>query len=332
MEAASRGECFAQMKMRGIAPMSVKEGGGRAGARPSHAGHLFCPSTLNSQPATRNGLKAVPYVLAVACVLLVIAGGLWWWMQRDGDIAPKRPEPPPKARPEKKVQMPTAAPILPTKEAPRKVVPKGTPMAERKPPKTYRDENGILRYEGGMRARDPERPHHIAKRLAHDPLNDPVFRTRPENEIAMLLTATPGDTVLSLRRYDDAFEAEFLKSLEYDIEVTEDDTPARAELKRAMSETKRELAERMKKGEKLGDILEETRSELRRLSEYRRNMEKMVAEAAQNPDNTERDVADFIEAANKMLTDNGMKPIRSGIVRKNLMMRARKQKKTGDAQ
>ena len=186
---------------------------------------------------------------------------------------------------------------------------------------------GVLRYEGGMRAPDPSRPRHSAKRLGPDPLNDPVFKTQPENEIAMLLTATPGDTILTLRRYDDVFEAEFMKSLEHDAEVTEDDTPARAELKRAMAETKRELAERMKNGEKLSDILRETRSELRRLSDYRRNLEKMVSEAARNPELAEQEVSDYLTAANKMLTENGMKPIKSGIVRKNLLMRLKNQQK-----
>ena len=120
-----------------------------------------------------------------------------------------------------------------------------------------------------------------------------------------------------------------METLGKDLEVTEEDTPARAELKRAMVEMKKELAERIKAGEKLGDILEEARSELRRLADYRRNLEKMVSEAARNPENTEQDVADIINAANKMLTDNGVKPLKSGIVRKNLLIHAKTQQKEG---
>ncbi len=309
IDAADRAAAIAACRARGIVPTAVTQGG-RAKSSPSRS------------PAWVKGVMAGVLVIAMA-------GGVWWWMSGRDDTRPpsEKPKKVKVAKPQKPDRKPVASPEpapAPETNVVRKVVPKGTPMSERTPPKTYRDERGILRYEGGMRARDPQRPHHVAKRLGPDPLNDPVFKTRSENEIAMLLTATPGDMILSIRRYDEAFEADFKKALEHDLEVTEDDTPARAELKRAMAETKKELAARIKAGEKLGDILEETRSELRRLADYRRNIEKMVSETTRNPEHTDQEVADFIAAANKMLTDNGMKPIKSGIMRKNLLMRARK--------
>ena len=318
VEAANRAACVAECRRRGVVPTGIREGrGGKGTASPNGA-------RSPSVPLTRRAA-----VLGV--VILTVVGGVWWWLMVQEDT--RTPvEKPTKTKVVKPVQnQPVARPAEPPKEEPpkeepRKIVPKGTPMSERKPPKTYRDERGILRYEGGARAPDPSRPHHVAKRMA-DSINDSVFKTRPENEIAMLLTATPGDTILTIRRYDETFEAEFMKSLEQNIEVTEDDTPARAELKRAMAETKKELAERIKKGEKLADILEETRSELRRLADYRRNLEKMVSEAARNPELADQEVADYLTAANKMLADNGMKPIKSSIVRKNLMIRARNHQK-----
>ena len=317
VQAADRTGCVAECRKRGIAPTKIVEGGKkRDGAQDARVGAVG-----DSKRTT------VRFVAAAVLIVAATTGGLWWWMQ-GREATPHRVEKPKSEKPvrvEKPVRQPVEKPQEPAKEEPRKIVPKGTPMSERRPQKTYRDERGVLRYEGGMRAPDPSRPRHSAKRLEADPLNDPVFKTRPENEIAMLLTATPGETIMSLRRYDDAFEAEFIKCLEHDVEVKEDDTPARAELKRAMAETKKELAERIRKGEKLADILQETRNELRRLADYRRNLEKMVSEAAQNPELAEQEVSDYLTAANKMLSDNGMKPIKSGIVRKNLLMRARKQ-------
>ena len=329
IDAASRAECVAECRKLGIAPTRIAEGGrsGKSATSPKSV-----PS--RAAGAGENGKRTTArWVAAAVLIAAAVAGGVWWWMA-GREVAAPRLEKPKAAKPVRTTEKPVRQtaekpqkPPEPPKEEPRKVVPKGTPMSERQPPKTYRDERGVLRYEGGMRAPDPSRPRHSAKRLGPDPLNDPVFKTQPENEIAMLLTATPGDTILTLRRYDDAFEAEFMKSLEHDVEVTEDDTPARAELKRAMAETKRELAERMKNGEKLSDILRETRSELRRLSDYRRNLEKMVSEAARNPELAEQEVSDYLTAANKMLTENGMKPIKSGIVRKNLLMRLKNQQK-----
>ena len=322
VEAANRAECVAECKRRGIMPLGIQEGqSGKSAASPKSRRRDGGSHSQQRVPLTRK-------VVILAVAVLVVAGGVWWLLAMRETTRPPVVKPAPakveKPVPRQPVAKPAAPPKEEPKEEPRKVVPKGTPMSERKPPKTYRDENGILRYEGGARARDPNRPHHVAQRLGPDPLNDPVFKTRPENEIAMLLTARPGDTILALCRYDDAFEAQFMSTLGHDLEVTEDDTPAHAELKRAMAETKKELAERIKNGEKLADILEETRSELRRLADYRRNMEKMVADAARNPENTEQDVADYLTAANKMLTDNGLKPIKSGIVRKNILMRVRK--------
>ena len=318
VEAVGRSEAVAALKAQGIVPIRVEAISGAKAQR---------RRPQNGESAVSR--RSAAYVLAAVFILLA-GGGLWWWLgggRGEPALPPEKPKSAATTMPPSVTPAQMAKPTPPQTVKPRKVLPKGTPMPERKPPKTYRDENGILRYEGGMRARDPERPHHVAKRLGPDPLNDTIFKTRPENEIAMLLTASPGDMVLSLRRYDDAFEAEFMKSLENDLEVTDDDTPATAELKRVMAETKKEIAERMKNGEKLGEILEETRSELRRLADYRRNMERMLAEAARNPENSERDVADFIDAANKILTENGMKPVSSGILRKNLIMRVKKQKK-----
>ena len=322
VEAASRAECVAECKRRGISPTAIREGRSAKSA-PKSVPHRGSGTSATS--STKHG----HYLAVAALCAAVLGGGLWWWFGREA-VQPAPVEKPTKPKvvkslPQPRPQVVTPAPP-PETNAVRKVVPKGTPMSERTPPKTYRDERGILRYEGGARAPDPTRPIHAAKRIV-DPINDSVFKTRPENEIATLLTAMPGETILALRRYDETFESEFMKSLENNLEVTEDDTPARAELKRAMVEMKKELAERIKAGEKLGDILEEARSELRRLADYRRNLEKMVSEAARNPESAEQDVADCLAAANKMLTDNGLKPIKSGIVRKNLIMRAKNQTK-----
>ena len=82
IEAASRAECFAQCKARGIAPLGVKEGrakrvgggdGGRAGARPSPTRKLF----------------TIRFYLFVA--IAALAAIAWWWFCRD-EAKPAEPK------------------------------------------------------------------------------------------------------------------------------------------------------------------------------------------------------------------------------------------------
>ena len=162
VEAANRAECVAECRRRGVVPTGIREGrGGKGTASPNGA-------RSPSAPLTRRAA-----FLAVA--VLAVVGGVWCWLTAREDTRPPV-EKPAKTKVVKPVQnQPVARPAEPPKEEPpkeepRKIVPKGTPMSERKPPKTYRDERGILRYEGGARAPDPSRPRHVARNFA-DPIN-----------------------------------------------------------------------------------------------------------------------------------------------------------------
>ena len=93
-------------------------------------------------------------------------------------------------------------------------------------------------------------------------------------------------------------------------------------MKKAMIDAKIEISDRMRQGEKLSDILEETRSELMRLSRIKRDIEKLVREETQNPDITEGEVTDYIAAANKLLEKEGIAPINgSSIIRNNILLK-----------
>ena len=128
--------------------------------------------------------------------------------------------------------------------------------------------------------------------------------------------------MIGMRRYDSRFESDYIKSLSTPIIVKDDDPPDVAAMKRAMIDAKIEISDRMRQGEKLSDILEETRSELMRLSKVKRDIERLVREETQNPNITEGEVADYIAAANKLLEKEGIAPINgSSIIRNNILLK-----------
>ena len=188
---------------------------------------------------------------------------------------------------------------------------------------TYRDERGILRYKGGLRVVDRDKKKaELLRPMNQYRSKTSIFKNRAEHEIARLLTMRPGQSMIGMRRYDSQFEADYAESLSAPIIVKDDDPPEVAEMKRAMIEAKIEISDRMRQGEKLSDILEETRSELMRLSRVKRGIEKLVRDEARNQNVTDADVADYITAANKLLEKEGIAPINgSSIIRNNILLK-----------
>lgn len=275
--------------------------------------------------STRKARPAIGRGIAAGLVVVVLGGAAAWFVLKG-----RTPEAKPEAGADKpsliKEVAPAAAPKAETNAVPAK-------------PKipTYRDERGILRYKGGLRAPDPTRPKVKPVKSGVDSKGNPLWKrsifTNPaEREICRLLTLEPGRPLIGTVLYNKRFEEAYKKSLETPIIVTEEDSPSDAALKRAMIDAKQEISDRMAKGEKLADILKESRSELERLAKYKRDVEKMVREESSREGVTENEAIDLVNAANKMLKENGIAPIRNGVLaRRNLMLkiqeRREKQKK-----
>lgn len=201
-------------------------------------------------------------------------------------------------------------------------------VVHEKPLLTYRDEKGVLRYKnGGARAFDPDAN---TKKINYgvDAEGNPIFKRSifknvAENEIARLITLRPGDSMIGTRRYDERFENEFKKSLETPIVVSKDDSPEDAELKKAMIAVKIEICDRLAEGEKLRDILNETKNELQRLARIKRNIRQEVLKQTTG-DMNEADVQTYIDAANILLEKEGIAPIKGDpILRRNLILQSK---------
>ena len=286
--------------------MSVKEGApkgtrkptGRTGVSPVHGGDR------TGQDAHSPSRSAVPYVLAVACVLL-IAGGAWWWMQRDGVIAPNQPETPKKSVLVKEVK-PAAAP-------------KTEPVATNRPPLTKEEKRAAqlkqIRDKYGDNIPEnlkpvvyflenpPQQTFHPARTKAS------IFKRRSEREIASMLMTEPGTWFMRKPTFDDRFDSDFRASLDEKIDITDEDSDEQKALKQAVIDTKAELAERMKTGEKPSDAMNAFAGSMYELGQYRRMLQDELGKIKRDASFSDRDVQEYVEAANKMLKEKGAKPI-----------------------
>ena len=174
--------------------------------------------------------------------------------------------------------------------------------------KTYVDEKGILRYEGGARVYKNRDKRKAIKVMQNDPF--PKLKHRSDYEIATLITVRPGGMLFGQVEYDDKFKESFINSLIDRNEPVEGDSEWDIELKAAIEETKKELLQRIKNGEDLGDILREAREESRRLASYKREIQSLIRETLGDENATENDVKDVIKAANQMLEEKGIEPFK----------------------
>ena len=137
-----------------------------------------------------------------------------------------------------------------------------------------------------------------------------AFDNYADREIAILLNAPPGAMRIgSSRPYDERFTRQFLKSLETPIIISPDDSEAVAALKKAVRETKIDLKIRYDNGEDIAKIMNDTNRQLQELALYRNDLRKLVLkESRETKDKDAR--KGLYEAANKMLAERGVEPLK----------------------
>lgn len=135
-----------------------------------------------------------------------------------------------------------------------------------------------------------------------------IFENRSDNEIAGILMANPGEAVVGTKRYDKWFEKQFLKSIETPIEVSPDDEPWQADLKKLVMQARLELKEAHDKGEDIAAIMSESRQQLQDLAKYKQSVKQIYAQNIKECA-TEQEVADLQKAVNVMLEEKGCAPM-----------------------
>ena len=174
VEAASRAECVAECRRRGITPTAIKEGG---------------KSRQDGGSPSQRRLTGNAAILA-AVVLAAIAGGMWWWIGGRGVTAlpekvPQKPkvEKPkddkPKAKPS--ASKPTATPA-PSAEAPAKEMYLGQEVVSR---------TSVTNADGSVRetVRTADGKLHGITHPA--PGSEPIFKNAADQAIAMALSVSP---------------------------------------------------------------------------------------------------------------------------------------------
>ena len=209
---------------------------------------------------------------------------------------------------------------------PAKVAKKAVPKAEEapkidpnaRPTKVGEVVNGYVLLPSGRLHR---RTGVITNSVANRPKGEyHIFKHDTDNEIACYLTIKPGEGPFGPRRYTGRFKQEFLDSLKTPIEITDEDTPYQAQLKRDVIDARKELKAALDRGEDIEQIILDTREELQDLSRYKMQVQSLFNETRLNECETEQDVEDLFDACNKMLEDKGIAPIKFGpITRRRIL-------------
>lgn len=173
--------------------------------------------------------------------------------------------------------------------------------------KTYRDERGILRYEGGLRV-PGQRP--TAKPIELGSHQPKIFRHSAEEHISWLIDMKIGEPIIGDYEYGEHFLKSFMESLKEPIEILDTDDAVTRDLKKAVEETKEDLRKRMDAGEDIVKIMNDTMNEYRRLARYKQDLQIELNKIRHDTENyTDQDVVDFTMAANELLKKNGLPPL-----------------------
>lgn len=136
-----------------------------------------------------------------------------------------------------------------------------------------------------------------------------LFHTMADVCISRVIGIKPGHPIIGTMNYD-RFPELLKKALATPITFDKNDTDEDKELKQAVIETRKELKEAMDRGEDVAQIMRESEQELRRLYQYRASLSKDLAAAMREKKFSAVDMQDYVDAANKMLKDNGLEPLK----------------------
>lgn len=322
--AASRDAAFAALKSRGISPLSIREGNGRAACphaaengdadndragapRPpqSRVDGTRIDAAVSSKPPHR-ARRRLSAVLGLLALLAILGGGAAWWL-----VNGRGNDAPPEEKPPRRGSMPKEArPEIPGRTSPGAKAP-----PPRRAPQSREEQLAWFRKKYGDDI--PENLKTTVYFLEHPPTQvykplprpEDVFKHQSEKTIAAVLLMKPGTFVMRRTVYDESFDVDFRRAMEDPTAIEDGDSDEDRELKKAVNEVKAEWAEQMRAGKNPSELMNEAMDAAYELGKYRREIEAMLRETVDDPSMSDKDVEDFVKAANTMLKEKGLDEI-----------------------
>ena len=313
VEAADRAGCVAECRKHGISPTKIAEGGKgkvryKRGISRANGHDVRSPSQRVGRP--------FPQWLTAALIVVAIAGGAWWWLGH-GDGKPKEPVQQQEPKKQQRPQKPQLTEKPPTKIVEQKVEPQPTNAT---PPKEVL-EPGMRRYVQWKRPDNWDKLTR-AQKTRIQPVGRVIkpigwgerqlFKRPSDKRIERLLRIQPGQLVLGTLKYDDRFVKDFLESLKTPIEITEEDSEHDKAIKEAVKAAREDLKAAYDRGEDIAEIMTQTEKQMHELAAYKLNLSKAIIDFRRSGEHSDQDVKDYINAANIMLKEHGMEPLRFG--------------------
>lgn len=284
VEAADRNGVFAELARRGISAISVTEGEAKPTRRRG--------STSSKRSGSGSWCRLA---LPVLVVLVAVGGGLWWFMRggaasqdeqahkTKGLIASHTPSKA-GAKDGSSGETGTGGSDVTSEAIAAGAVSNETATAASKPQKKFR----VIRKDEGKKK---------------------LFHNIADIYISRVVNSQPGNLVVGTINYD-RFPEQFRKALEEPITIDDDDTPEDIAKKQAVIDTRAELKQMLDDGVDIAEVMREAEAESRRLWNYRRTLHLELAKAMQEGKFNSDDMQDYVDAANMMLKDNGMEPLK----------------------
>ena len=229
-------------------------------------------------------------------MLIVVGAGIAFWLFHKNPRPAEEKHPVNKAKP---------ISVIPPKTNLSSSNSSNVEEEKTKETKTYVDEAGIERYPGGARVprKNPNKvtlPDRRAVKWSFD----------CEDEICALIDMEPGDIVIGDKTYGEKFVVDFNNSLTNKIVISTEDDEYSRRLKEGVIAAKQDLYEAMNRGEDIAKIMTDTRRDMRKLFEYKSMLEEEISQIRSSGDHSEDEIRDFVNAANVMLSEKGLSPIR----------------------
>ncbi len=291
VEAASRAECVAACRRRGIAPTGIKEGAGKGSKRTTTSGKAG-------------------FAVAVA-VLVAVAVGVWWW------VAHK--DTPDEPAPKSKVARGKPAPKSAGQEKPA-AKPKRDSEGEKNPTNDVGvATQSVAEVFNGVqvvsRTSMTNADGTVVERIrtadgkSHRVTTPPkrVFDNASDQLIAMAIHGANGGVGMPPLPMSASIEEDFKKSLATPIEIRDDDSDEVKLIKMDVMAVREVLKERVAQGMTVRKALEEHQDEVNHMAAYNKEALNMLREIREKDGPAAAN--EFLETVNKKLKEMGVKEI-----------------------